>query len=75
MVITLSNYKARVIKKMEPTENNKKEKPEKIFVEKDILGLEKQTSNIAKPKANPNRIFMGLVIVIAIAILYWLLKK
>ncbi|MBL7910563.1 MAG: hypothetical protein JNJ41_05885 [Bacteroidia bacterium] len=60
---------------MDLKENNKKEKPEKIFVEKDILGLEKQTSNISKPKTNPNRIFMGLAIVIVIAILYWIFKK
>jgi len=60
---------------MESTENNKKEKPAKIFVEKDVLGLEKPTADTSKPKAKPNRIFIGLAIVIIIAVLYWLFKK
>ena len=60
---------------MDLKENNKKEKPANIFVEKDILGLEKQPSKSSKTKAHPNRIFMGLAIVIVIAILYWIFKK
>ncbi len=60
---------------MDPKENNKNEKPAKIFVEKDVLGLEKQTTNISKSKANPNRIFIVLAIVIFIAIVYWIFKK
>ena len=52
--------------------NNKKEKQTEIYVERDVLGQEKPHADPTKPNTKPNRIFIGLAIVIVIAIIYWL---
>jgi len=53
-------------------ENANKEKPTKLFIERDVLGLEKTNgiSNRSIPK--PYRIFVVVAGLIIIAIVYWL---
>jgi len=51
-------------------ENIQEEKPTDIFIEKDVLGLDKQATNTTPVKASPNRIFIVLAIIVIIAIAY-----
>lgn len=60
---------------MEPLENNTNEKPVEAFVDRDILGQEKPAVNPAMPAAKPNRIFIGLTVIVILALIYWLLTK
>ena len=57
---------------MNSKENNTKENRSKIFIEKDVLGLEKTQPQTTNTKAHPGRIFIVLAVIVAIAILYWL---
>jgi hypothetical protein len=57
-----------------PEENNTTEKPADLFVQRDVLGLDKNASPHTGTKAKPSRIFIGLAIVIIIAIVFWLVK-
>ncbi len=60
---------------MDSTKNKDQEGKPLQMVETDVLGLEKNNRNLNSNKAKPNRIFIGLVVVIVIAIVYWLLTK
>lgn len=53
-----------------PEENIQNEKPADIFIEKDVLGLDKQPADTTPAKANPNRIFIVMAIIIIIAVAY-----
>ena len=55
---------------MDSTENTTKKKKSEIFVEKDVLGQEKLPTASTGSKARPNRIFIVLAIIIAVAIIY-----
>lgn len=51
-------------------EENNKEKPEKIFVERDVLGQEKMPSG-STTTAKPKIIFIVFAILILLALIYW----
>lgn len=57
---------------MNPEENmtGKEATASKLFVEKDVLGLDKPP--VRTTRSNPKKIFIGLAVIIAIALVYWL---
>ncbi|MES2679448.1 MAG: hypothetical protein V4635_06160 [Bacteroidota bacterium] len=52
--------------------NNNEEKPLDLFVEKDVLGLDKKPVIHSDTKAKPNRIFVVIGVLIVLALVYWL---
>ncbi|HOZ87268.1 MAG TPA: hypothetical protein PL029_05890 [Bacteroidia bacterium] len=57
---------------MKPSGDNSEEKPTHLFVEKDVLGLDKKPVNGSGTRARPNRIFVAIGILIVLALVYWL---
>jgi hypothetical protein len=45
------------------------------IVETDILGLTKDKGNVTGSKAQPNRIFIVVVILLVLALIYWFATK
>ena len=57
---------------MSPSGKNKKERSTPIFIEKDVLGLDKPQKKITKSTGRPEKIFIVLAILVIIAAVYWL---
>ena len=59
---------------MEPSQNNNTEKPSDIYIEKDVLGLEKPKGTVTT-KTDSTRIFTILAIVIlSILVIGWIVS-
>ena len=56
-------------------ENSNQDQPSKTIMEKDVLGLDKNPGGGSGTKAKPNRIFIILLIVAAIALTYWFITN
>lgn len=51
------------------------EKPSSLLSEKDVLGLDKPTISKSFTTAHPARIFIFLGILVALALVYWLVEQ
>jgi hypothetical protein len=56
-------------------ETEKTISPKVIYKEKDVLGLDEPNTQLTKPASKPNRLFLGIgLVVLAIYIVYRLFK-
>lgn len=59
---------------MSSSGKNKKEKQKPLFIEKDLLGLDKPKTKLTTSTGRPDKIFIAIAIIVIIVAVYWLLS-